>query len=605
MKKNWKRAKKKEYKKDTKIENSNKPKNNQVSEEMNKSNIHWRPSQFKSKDKRNAYYRAKSKFNLASPTDAMSSKLNEGVTKESPQPLSPPKTFRLFASCLPGLEPILCMELEALGFTPIESSTSISRKLDLDGSSRIGNDGGIEFEVKNIHQIYQCHLYLGTASHILLRCSTNDKEASDCDGKGYDVIEDETFYFKARLLAELRRKVSKMPCWRYLFHFDNEKQKIKSKNQKQHESKSTSYYSIPPLSIRVSTQKSKLQHTKAISERVEQGIYDALGITPPTSFLSGEQEKDNNTMSSDNEEQNEKIKNQNLVKILVRIQRDNVHISLDTSCTPLHQRGYRFQPGKAPLREDLAFALLKSCGWPWPWPLSSKTKESEANVERIPNKVLLDPFCGSGTIAIEAAAMANHPNPLPPGRFRKAPLQNTSLGNTTLWNDMVQKHTTSAQDGSNKDIVNNITTSYQIVASDRDAGTIHIAKANAERAGVLKMIQFQNCAVSSSPFLQDLHSNANFDFVVATNPPFGKRISPIKKSNRHQNDDDDDDDERSNNPLLPLYQKFGHQLNKLGSVKVALIAKDVDLARRMGLKTNLNVKFVAKHGGLTVSALTN
>ena len=174
--------------------------------------------------------------------------------------------------------------------------------------------------------------------------------------------------------------------------------------------------------------------------------------------------------------------------------------------------------------------------------------------------------------------------------------------------------------------VNNI----QIYASDRDAGVIEIAKANAHRAGVSHLIEFQHCALSASPLLQPMNKSQGIDIdidtdidtdiidtdddestttqktiMVVTNPPLGKRISPPPPSPTTQGSDSKSKNSIHNAALLPLYQTFGHQLNKLNGVTVALIAKDIHFTRRMGLMTDLNVLFVTQHGGLTIAAMSN
>ena len=146
-------------------------------------------------------------------------------TKVEDETIEPLDKFSLFASCLPGLEMILHSELVSLGFTP---------------SPPLIGAGGIAFTVDSVESLMKCHLHLGTATHVLLRCG----EA-----------------FKARGMEELRRKVSKMSFWKqYLGE------------------RKTSSLPLPKLDIRVTAKKSRLFHTKGIVERVESGIYTALGI---------------------------------------------------------------------------------------------------------------------------------------------------------------------------------------------------------------------------------------------------------------------------------------------------------------------------------------
>ena len=387
----------------------------------------------------------------------------------------------------------------------------------------------------------------------------------------------------------------------------------------------------------MTTHKSKLNHTKAIAERVELGITDALGITHPSQTIpissksdtnhSNQNTTNNNSHDPNSSKQNKQTSipsNSNPVKFVIRIHHDQVQISMDTSHTPLHQRGYRLQPGKAPLREDLAYALLKSVGWPPSKPQFSNhsSTSTSSSIQKHEAFAFLDPFCGSGTVAIEAAAMSHQPKPLPPGRLRHVPLQNTALEKESLWNYLIRRHVIIANTNTNTntDTDSNTKTDTNhnimqpkllLMASDRDKGAIEIAKSNAKRAGVSQMIQFQHCAVSSSPLLQQTNNqlflSQYHSLFLVTNPPFGKRISPIFDFDNHTGigTGSGTGTGGSSSPLLPLYQKLGHQLNQLNNPIIGMIAKDSHLARRMGLKQHLNVSFVTQHGGLTIAALTN
>jgi len=574
----------------SKIALTKKVRNDSSSQEGKKNN--FRPLKFKSKDHRNSYYKAKSNYATSKQSIKEKTNISREHTSPSlpPPPLSLPKQFRIFASCLPGLEPVLFSELTELGFSPeIPTIPGIRQKKELvncKDDKANSHHGGFEFEVKSLSQIYKCHLRLGSASHIFIRCpapntshysnkteeshfeskrvnSTNSGDKEDLDGS--------LFHFKARKLPELRRKVSQMKCWRYMF-----------KCEKKEGSKSRRTYHIPPLSIRVTSSKSKLNHTKAISERVQLGILDALGVVQEPTPNSEELAHNHISPHTDDE-----------IKILVRIQKDQVQISLDTSSAPLHQRGYRLEPGVAPLREDIAFALLKTIGWPPNDGKKLKNEREEGEVDITSKTTLLDPFCGSGTIVIEAASMANRPTALPPGRFRPTPLRKTALGRESLWTKMLKDSLPEPAAIAHSKLL--------IAASDRDRGATQIAKSNAERAGVSHMIQFETCAVSSSQWLQDSSANKNCDklsdVVVVSNPPFGKRLSPTPMSMLNESN--------KSNKLLPLYQKFGHQINNSSVTKVAMIAKDVNLARRMGLNGTFSSKFVTQHGGLKISALVN
>jgi putative N6-adenine-specific DNA methylase len=367
----------------------------------------------------------------------------------------------------------------------------------------MSTSGGVHFSASTTDQIFKSHLFLGTASHIYLRAGAP---------------------FRARSMTEVRKGVAMLDFWgQYILPNGN--------NTK------------PTLDIRVVASKSRLYHTKGIAERVEKGICTALGVNP-----------------------DEKTVDENpAIRLLVRVHRDMVQISVDTSTTPLHQRGYRLETAKAPLREDLAYALLYSAGF--------GAKESKINS-------MLDPFCGSGTIPIEAASMACN---LPPGRLREAPLQGLTIQNDASWEAMVDTALQQAQNHTTYDYENT-----QILGSDRNQGGIDIARRNAERAGVAEVVKFQHNAISSNSWLEN-PSIAPMSFLVATNPPFGHRTSSPAKSSTS---------------LLPLYQTLGHKLAKIpeGNVDVAILGHDVNLVRRTGIP-NLKLQFTSKHGGLNVFAL--
>src|SRR5512135_3173271 len=133
------------------------------------------------------------------------------------------------------------------------------------------------------------------------------------------------------------------------------------------------------VSIRATCRKSILMHTGGVAERIVSGISDRLG--QPSQLITTDEE---NTSARPN-------------FIVVRIVADHCSISLDTSGALLHFRGYRQATAKAPLRETLAAALILSSGW-------------------APDRSLLDPFCGSGQIPIEAAFIARK---IAPRRHRR------------------------------------------------------------------------------------------------------------------------------------------------------------------------------------------
>jgi putative N6-adenine-specific DNA methylase len=159
-------------------------------------------------------------------------------------------------------------------------------------------------------------------------------------------------------------------------------------------------------------------------------------------------------------------------------------ISVDAAGAALHRRGYRQALAKAPLRETLAAAMLLGAEW------NGST-------------ALCDPFCGSGTIAIEAALLARG---VPPGLHRSFAAERWPSADASLWREVRSRAASVVGDA----------LLPPIVGSDRDAGAVEAARANAERAGVGGDIEFAIASVSA------VHAPAAAGLLV-TNPPYGVR----------------------------------------------------------------------------------
>lgn len=172
--------------------------------------------------------------------------------------------------------------------------------------------------------------------------------------------------------------------------------------------------------------------------------------------------------------------------IRVFILKDKVTIALDTSGEALHKRGYRKYTSKAPLSETLAAAIVKLTPW---------------NKERL----LIDPFCGSGTIPIEAAMIGAN---IAPGLNREFISEDwTNIINKKMWINAVDE----AHDLINDDY------KFFIQGYDIDEQILKGARNNAELAGVDHLIHFQKRDV------RELSSSKNYGFII-TNPPYGERI---------------------------------------------------------------------------------
>jgi putative N6-adenine-specific DNA methylase len=226
--------------------------------------------------------------------------------------------------------------------------------------------------------------------------------------------------------------------------------------------------------------------------------------------------------------------------IFVRLVENRCTLSLDSSGALLHRRGYRLETAKAPLRETLAAAMLFASGWNGSSPL-------------------LDPFCGAGTIPIEAALLARG---APPGSRRRFAFMDWPNFDIAVWEGVkVEAKPIQPHRGA------------EILASDRDAGAIGSARANAERAGVAESIQFSSRPISAV----DPPKRPGW---VVTNPPYGVRLG-------------------SKQDLRRLYTTFGKVLRaKCPGWRVAMLCNSPDLLRTTGLKFDGEIQ--TRNGGLRV-----
>lgn len=171
--------------------------------------------------------------------------------------------------------------------------------------------------------------------------------------------------------------------------------------------------------------------------------------------------------------------------IEVSILKDRATILLDTSGDSLFKRGYRTDKGGAPLKENMAAALVNLSNW-------------------FPDKPLLDPTCGSGTIVIEAALKALN---IAPGLRRSFAFEAWPWLDQRLWKSL--KEAAVAAKKTDLDL--------SIMASDIDGRMVELARANAERAGVASYITFKQMR------LQDFRTEL-INGVVISNPPYGERL---------------------------------------------------------------------------------
>ena len=222
-------------------------------------------------------------------------------------------------------------------------------------------------------------------------------------------------------------------------------------------------------------------------------------------------------------------------KIFLYWRDEEVNIYLDTSGVPLSNRGYRVSPGKAPMRENLAASVLKATHWH-------------------PGLSLVNPMCGSGTLAIEAAIQASG---RPAGRLRDNFGFMHLMGYRPEEFEAIRKEL---------DTEKTVADSALIVATDRDPEAIEAASRNAELAGVADLIQF-----SVYDFRETEMPEA--PGVVILNPEYGDRMGDEKK-------------------LLPVYQAIGDFFKKRCSGYWGYVfTGNRSLGKRIGLKTSRKIEF--------------
>ena len=217
----------------------------------------------------------------------------------------------------------------------------------------------------------------------------------------------------------------------------------------------------------------------------------------------------------------------------VLLMKDEVTIGLDTTGESLHKRGYRKLTAKAPIAENLAAALIMLTPWRG-------------------DRILVDPFCGSGTFPIEAAMMAAN---MAPGMNRSFLAEN--------WNHLIaKKEWYDSFDEANEIVDLKVETDIQ--GYDIDPHMVAIARENAKLAGVDHMIHFQAREVGK------LSHPKKYGFII-TNPPYGERL-----------------EDKQN--LKPLYATIGERYKQLDSWSLYMITAYENAEADMGRKADKNRK---------------
>ena len=219
--------------------------------------------------------------------------------------------------------------------------------------------------------------------------------------------------------------------------------------------------------------------------------------------------------------------------VRVFLMKDIVTVGIDTTGISLHKRGYREVSGKAPITETLAAALIMLTPWR-------------------KDRILVDPFCGSGTFPIEAAMMAAN----------IAPDMNRSFLSEKWDNLITKKNWYDVIDEANDMICDDVEVDIQ--GYDVDSSVIKIARRNAREAGVDHLIHFQERDV------KDLNHPKKYGFII-TNPPYGERLEDKKD-------------------LPDLYRAFGESFKRLDSWSAYMITSYDDAERYFGRKADKNRK---------------
>lgn len=219
--------------------------------------------------------------------------------------------------------------------------------------------------------------------------------------------------------------------------------------------------------------------------------------------------------------------------VRVFLMKDIVTVGIDSTGISLHKRGYREVSGKAPITETLAAALIMLTPWR-------------------KDRILVDPFCGSGTFPIEAAMMAAN----------IAPGMNRSFLSEKWDNLIAKKNWYDVIDEANDMICDDVEVDIQ--GYDVDSSVIKIARRNAREAGVDHLIHFQERDV------KDLNHPKKYGFII-TNPPYGERLEDKKD-------------------LPDLYRAFGESFKRLDSWSAYMITSYDDAERYFGRKADKNRK---------------
>jgi putative N6-adenine-specific DNA methylase len=261
-----------------------------------------------------------------------------------------------------------------------------------------------------------------------------------------------------------------------------------------------------PVRVEATCRRSRIYHSGAAAERVERAVHEQLGSVVPSRREPGDSAQ----------------------RLFVRLDRDVCTVSVDSSGALLHRRGYRVSATRAPLRENLAAAMLSLIGWNARQPL-------------------VDPMCGSGTFVIEAALLASG---RVPGLARTFAMERWPAVDSAVCRAVRERARSEL-----------LPFSGEIIGSDRDPKAIEAARLNAERAGVADLLRFDVTPLSEVSLPSD-------EGLVICNPPYGRRLgSPCS--------------------LSSLYRSLGSKIEGLEGWGLGLLTSSKRLATATGLSLSV------------------
>lgn len=280
------------------------------------------------------------------------------------------------------------------------------------------------------------------------------------------------------------------------------------------------------LAVDFSSSRSQITHTHFGALKVKDAVVDQLrsihGVRPSVDVLKPD------------------------IRVNVYLHEDQATVSLDLSGTSLHQRGYREEGAQAPLKENLAAAILISAGWP------QMLKKARDEGARPP--AFLDPMCGSGTLPIEAALMAAN---IAPGLERKHyGFLAWRKHDPAIWKRLVDESLGAELDDPKQ--------FPRIVGYDQDPGAVRVALQNIENAGMHGRIHIEKRELSQCERIAE-------NGLIVVNPPYGERLG--------------DEEE-----LKPLYKALGDTFKqKFKGWNGGIFTGSPELAKVIGLKASRRV----------------